>query len=126
MSCELGCPREFRPDKRLGRLVALRPRNNEYVVDVGERLPYGLAQHATAALDAWADLREGGKSLRLLLTAWSLRLDERDRARTEETRQRIGEAKAWIDSLAPLGELRLTARRMGKDLLIEVAAGERL
>ena len=77
-----------------------------------------------AALDAWIDLSAGGKSLRLLLTAWSVRLDEREVVRTALVRGRIRQAKAWVDALAPLRSARIIADRAGDRMVIRMVAGD--
>lgn len=84
-----------------------------------------IALDATAAADLWVDLRGGAKPLRVLLTAWSLMLDDR-RAETEERSRQLNEAKDWVDSLAPLGQLRCTLRREGAFAAVEIQTGEKL
>ena len=76
-----------------------------------------------AALAGWINLRDGGKSVRLLLTAWSLRVDERDAARAQRVRGRIQQAKGWVDALAPLQAARFRVERIGPEMQITLAAG---
>jgi len=57
---------------------------------------------------AWIDLAGGGKTLRLAVSTWSLKLFLEDPERTQATRDRLNELKAWIDALAPLETCRLT------------------
>jgi len=55
----------------------------------------------------WLALDRGGKALRLALTAYSLKLMQDDMQKSQAQRQQINEAKAWIDALAPMKELRV-------------------
>lgn len=55
-----------------------------------------------APASAWVDLVQGAKTLRLGLATYSLKLFLEDPQGSQRLRQRLNEAKAWIDSLAPL------------------------
>jgi hypothetical protein len=50
----------------------------------------------------WFDLAQGGKTLRIAVTAYGLRLKVRDARNTYARRRRLNEIKAWIDALGPL------------------------
>ena len=73
----------------------------------------------------WIDLARGGKNLRLAVTTYSLKLLLEDPRGTYRVRQRLNDAKAWIDALMPLRICRFWIRsdgtmmegkfRMGKD-----------
>lgn len=58
----------------------------------------------------WIDLERSAKLLRLAVTAWSLKLMIEDPVGSQPTRQKLNEAKAWIDSLAPQKTLQLWVR----------------
>ena len=62
--------------------------------------------------DAWAggllDIRKGALTLRLALSAWSLKLLFEDPRESRELRQTINELRAWIDVLEPLGQATFT------------------
>jgi hypothetical protein len=76
------------------------------------RLAQGLLRmrEGTSLAYLWFDLREGGKVVRLALTAWSLKLLVEDASSSREVRERMQVTKAWLDALAPLGELQLWVR----------------
>lgn len=63
---------------------------------------------------AWTDMNQGGKTLRLALATYSLKLLVEDPEGSRATRQRLNEAKAWIDSFAPLHFCRLWLRSDGE------------
>lgn len=58
----------------------------------------------------WIDLERSAKLLRLAVTAWSLKLMIEDPMGSQPTRQKLNEAKAWIDSLAPQKALEVWVR----------------
>lgn len=78
-------------------------------------------QHALGYL--WMDLEEGAKIMRLAVTAWSLKLLIEDPRASQATRQRLNDAKAWIDTLAPLKTLHLWARPVQDGLEYEFQLG---
>ena len=55
----------------------------------------------------WVDLERGAKTLRMAVATYSLKLLIEDPQKTLHTRQELNEAKAWIDSLAPLDQCRI-------------------
>lgn len=71
-------------------------------------------KHALGYL--WIDLEEGAKLLRLAVTAWSLKLLVENPTGSQPTRQKLNEAKAWIDALAPQKTLQMWVRP-SQDLL---------
>jgi hypothetical protein len=78
----------------------------------GHRLEEGMRRmrdrHALAYL--WINLEDGAKLLRLAITAWSLKLLVENPRDSLPVRQRLNEAKAWIDALAPQRLLQIWAR----------------
>jgi hypothetical protein len=70
------------------------------------------------------DLARGGKTLRLALTTYALKLLLEDAQGTLRVRQRLNEAKAWIDSLAPLQTCRFWLRSDGQMMQVQFKAGE--
>ena len=71
----------------------------------------------------WMDLEEGAKLLRLGVTAWSLKLLVENPRDSQAARQRLNEAKAWIDTLAPLRALRVWVRPRQDTLEYEFQLG---
>jgi hypothetical protein len=71
------------------------------------------AEESSSAAYVWMDLAQGGKAMRLAISACSLKLLLSDPQASQDARQRLNEAKAWMDSLAPLEALRLWARSDG-------------
>jgi hypothetical protein len=82
-----------------------------------------MADGEPASLRGWFNLEDGGKALRVALTAYAFKLGMEDSRGSQATRQRLNEAKAWIDALAPLGELTFTVQPEGELSKIEFAAG---
>jgi len=72
----------------------------------------------------WFDLLEGGKVARLAITAWSLKLLVEDAAKSQPMRERLNVAKAWLDALAPFGQLHVWARPTADATEIEFKVGE--
>lgn len=70
------------------------------------------------------NLARGGKTLRLALTTYALKLLLEDAQGTLGVRQRLNEAKAWIDSLAPLQTCRFWLRADGQMMQVRFKAGE--
>ena len=73
---------------------------------------------------ARVDLARGGKTLRLALATYSLKLLLEDAQGTLGIRQRLNEVKAWIDSLAPLQTCRFWLRSDGQMMQVQFKAGE--
>ncbi|HMP74804.1 MAG TPA: hypothetical protein PKE12_00770 [Kiritimatiellia bacterium] len=71
----------------------------------------------------WMDLDDGAKLIRLAITAWSLKLLVENPRESQPMRQRLNEAKAWIDALAPQRELRLWVRPRQDTLEYEFQLG---
>lgn len=103
---------------RLLRERAGAPRPGSRLQDGVQRMRDG---NALAYL--WFDLAEGGKVLRLAITAWSLKLLVEDAARTQVLRERLNLAKAWIDALAPFHQLQLWVRPLGDRTEFDFTAG---
>ena len=67
------------------------------------------------ALAVWIDLARGGKVARDAIATWSMAQAILGGGSTQEIRERLNEAKAWIDALAPFGEVRAElGRRAGR------------
>ena len=60
-----------------------------------------------AVASAWIDLETGGKTAKLALAAYSLKLIFSDSDQADETLASINEAKAWIDALSVLEKGRM-------------------
>lgn len=73
---------------------------------------------------ARVDLVRGGKTIRLALTTYSLKLLLEDAKGTLAVRQQINEAKAWIDSIAPLQTCNAWLRSDGQMMQVQFEAGE--
>ncbi|MBN1269932.1 MAG: hypothetical protein JXB04_10105 [Kiritimatiellae bacterium] len=71
----------------------------------------------------WVDLAEGGRIMRLALTAYALKLATDDPRGTRRVRQRLNEAKAWMDALAPLEEGRWSLAGDGDRLRVAFEMG---
>jgi hypothetical protein len=76
-----------------------------------------------AAIHGEINLEEGGKTLRLAIAAWSLKLAMEDPDGSRPLRQKLNEAKAWMDTLAPLKRLRFSVRQAPEGTLINLKAG---
>ncbi len=72
---------------------------------------------------AWFDLERSGKTIRLALATYSLKLLLEDPRGSQPLRQQLNEAKAWIDTLAPLGRACFWLRADGKNMEIKFKAG---
>ncbi len=71
----------------------------------------------------WLDLDRGGKTLRLVLTAYAMKLLFEDPDRSQDLRGQLNEAKAWIDALAPLRTLSLWLKPDPRQMQVVFAAG---
>ncbi len=69
------------------------------------------------------DLAGGGKIVKLALGAYSLKLLFSDPDGTQEERQRINEYKAWIDMLAPFGQLRARVYSDNEQAILKLHMG---
>lgn len=72
----------------------------------------------------WIDLARGGKTLRLAVTTYSLKLLMEDPRGSQKSRQRLNEAKAWIDSFAPLETCRFWLRSDGRMMDLNFRVGK--
>lgn len=84
-----------------------------------------LATAATAAapLAGQINLVDGAKALRVALTAYGVKLAMENPRGSQPMRQRLNEAKAWIDAMAPLQTLRFEARPDDDQTRILLEAG---
>lgn len=64
----------------------------------------------------WVDLVRGGKTLKLAMVTYSLKLMVRNEQGTARARRRMDEAKTWIDSLAPMDTLTVRMPTAGDPL----------
>jgi hypothetical protein len=92
----------------------------------GGRLAEGVRhmRDRQALAYVWFDLLEGGKVVRLAITAWSLKLLVEDAAKSQAARERLNVAKAWLDALAPFGQLHVWARPTVDATEIDFKVGE--
>ncbi len=58
----------------------------------------------------WINLEEGAKLLRIAVAAWSLKLLVENPQGSQEMRQKLNEAKAWINAIAPQKALQVWVR----------------
>ena len=70
------------------------------------------------------DLARGGKTIRLAITTYALKLLLEDATGSLGVRQRLNEAKAWIDSLSPLQTCCFWLRSDGQMMQVQFEAGE--
>ena len=71
----------------------------------------------------WTDVVRGAKTLRLAISAYSLKLLVEDAQKTMMQRQRLNEVKAWIDALEPLGQCAIRAEPRSEDVLVHFRLG---
>ncbi len=76
-----------------------------------------------ARASLWFNASEGAKVVRLGVTAWSLKLLLEDAQGTQATRQRMNEFKAWMDALAPLGQVRMDVTEKDQRAVFNLEAG---
>jgi hypothetical protein len=72
----------------------------------------------------WFDLDRGGKTLRLAVATYSLKLLLDDPRGSQPLRQQLNEVKAWIDTLAPMNVCRIGLGAEGGDAVIRFDMGE--
>ncbi len=71
----------------------------------------------------WLDLDDGAKAFRVAITAYALKLAAEDAEKSQPMRQRLNEAKAWIDAIAPMKSLRATVRVKTDRIAVHLDAG---
>ena len=71
----------------------------------------------------WFNAVEGAKVVRLGVTAWSLKLLLEDPQGSQATRQRMNDFKAWMDTLAPLGQVRIGLEERDQRAVFTLQAG---
>jgi hypothetical protein len=80
------------------------------------------AQPAPAYL--WLDLARAGKTLRMALSTYSLKLLLEDPRGTQDARQQLNEVKAWVDSLVPLSTAQFWLRSDGTRMEVSFKLGK--
>lgn len=97
----------------LGKLVARYAEAGAVPTPRAAAWTRGADAAGNAPCYGWIDLVQGGKTVRLAITTYSLKLFLEDPEGTHRARQRLNEVKAWIDALAPLKNCRfwITPRR---------------
>lgn len=80
-------------------------------------------QDGSARACLWFDAAEGARVARLGVTAWSLKLLLEDPQGSQPTRQRLNDFKAWMDALAPLGQLWIEVAEQDQRAIITVETG---
>ena len=79
------------------------------------------ALHADDQLFVWIDLQRSSKAFRLILSLVTLNMMD---SRANEVPAWIGDAKAWIDALAPLEQFTLRAATHGSNTVINFSFGD--
>lgn len=95
------------------------------LVQAAHESPAGAAAPAWSApvdqamaISAWVDLERSGKLAKQAIATWSMAQMFMNGGNSQAVRERLNEAKAWIDALAPLGEARARlGRREGQTVL---------
>lgn len=75
------------------------------------------------AIDGWIDLAAGARTFRLALTAWSVKLAFEDAEGSRPLRQKLNDAKAWMDTLSPLGSLHFSIAPADTGSTLKIEAG---
>ncbi|HMP35285.1 MAG TPA: hypothetical protein PKC67_13160 [Kiritimatiellia bacterium] len=70
------------------------------------------------------DLVRGHEALRLAITAYALKLLFEDASGTRAERQRLNEAKAWLETLATLEQVQATVTADGPYLRVDIRTGK--
>jgi hypothetical protein len=107
----------------LQKLVERYAREESLLEAGPARWKHGLNE-IQAPCYGWIDLARGGKTLRLAVTTYSLKLLMEDPRGSQKPRQRLNEAKAWIDSFAPLDTCRFWLGSDGRMLNVSFRAGK--
>jgi hypothetical protein len=81
-------------------------------------------RQGAAAAYGYLDLRGGARTLRLAISAWSVKLLFDDPQGSREQRQRLKEIRAWIDTLEPMGGAHLWLDQREGWLTLRFALGE--
>lgn len=74
---------------------------------------------------AWIDMGAGAKTIRLALSAYSIKLLFEDASNTRELRQRLNEIRAWVDTLAPLGQAQVQMEQTREGIVLHIQVGEK-
>jgi hypothetical protein len=80
-------------------------------------------QDGSVRVGLWFDAAEAAKVVRLGVTAWSLKLLLEDPQGSQPARQRLNEFKAWMDALAPLGQLGIEVAEQDQRAIITLDTG---
>lgn len=96
----------------------------ESVIEVedGGWLP-GLRDGGVAAHGYW-NIRGGARTLRMAISAYSMRLLFEDRSGSRQTRQQLAAARDWLDLLEAMGEVRLWLDQVDGERMIRFQFGE--
>lgn len=78
-----------------------------------------------AAAYGYLNLQSGARTLRLAISAWSVKLLFDDPKGSRETRQQLNEIRAWVDTLEPMGAAHLWLNRNDDWLTLRFALGEK-
>ncbi len=82
-------------------------------------------RRGTAAAYGYLDLAGGARTLRLALSAYSMKLLFDDPQGSRELRQRLNEVRAWIDTLEPIGGGHLWLDQQEGVLSLRFAVGDK-
>ena len=107
----------------LMRLVE-RYHGPEALFDADEGGWQDAVRQGNAALAGHVNIQGGARTLRLAISAWSIKLLFDDPAESRETRQRLNEARAWIDTLEPLAKADLWLEEKSGQLRLGFRLGE--
>ena len=80
-------------------------------------------QDGSVRAGLWLDTAEAAKVARLGVTAWSLKLLLEDAQGSQPARQRLNDFKAWMDALAPLGQLGIEVAEQDQRAIITLDTG---
>lgn len=104
----------------LGRLVA---RYRAAGADAAAPCWSPASDASGAPAYVWADFARGAPTLRLAISAYSLKLLMEDAQKTMGQRQRLNEIKAWIDAMEPIGQCAVWMESRPEDVRVRFRMG---
>jgi len=88
------------------------------------RVPWVRAiDEASAPAYAWVDAARGSRTFIIAIGAYSLKLLMQDPEKTMPLRERLNQAKRWIDALEPMGVVRVWLDAEGEDVRVRFRIG---
>ena len=88
-----------------------------------EALAWTMALDGSSAASAWIDLARSGQVARDAIATWSMAQMFMNSGDSQAIRERLNEAKAWIDAFAPLGTARAELGRRGGTTALSLDLG---